>query len=183
MGWNLARVQHFWSKRKNMAKSHHHHHQHHGSPHHHPLTPLLLASFSNYPLTPPQKKKKKPHKSIPQNLHRRFTSFLLGSAWYLPPPSGIWGPGPNHTFQADLYAPLTLPCILVGDSKLGGISTTVCAYEALKAWDGHSWDGGISWFECGKTMEIPTACPPKKHKRSYKNLFTTQKKRVYHMYL
>eukprot|EP00434_Breviolum_minutum_P009190 symbB.v1.2.008097.t1/scaffold503.1/size194688/12 len=46
---------------------------------------------------------------------------------------GPLSPGPNHTFQADLYAPLTLPCILVGDSKLGGISTTVCAYEALKA--------------------------------------------------
>ena len=32
-------------------------------------------------------------------------------------------------------------------------------------------------------MEIQTACPPKKHKRSYKNLFTTQKygriKRIY----
>ena len=32
-------------------------------------------------------------------------------------------------------------------------------------------------------MAIPTACPPKKHKRSYKNLFTTQKKTVYRTYL
>jgi len=46
---------------------------------------------------------------------------------------GPLSPGPNHTFQADIYAPLSLPCVLVGDSKLGGISATVCAYEALVA--------------------------------------------------
>ena len=44
---------------------------------------------------------------------------------------GPLSPGPNHTFQADIYAPLGLPCVLVGDPKLGGISATVCAYEAL----------------------------------------------------
>ena len=44
---------------------------------------------------------------------------------------GPLSPGPNHTFQADIYAPLSLPCVLVGDSKLGGISATICAYEAL----------------------------------------------------
>ena len=44
---------------------------------------------------------------------------------------GPLSPGPSHTSQAEIYAPLRLPCLLVGDSELGGISTTICAYEAL----------------------------------------------------
>lgn len=33
--------------------------------------------------------------------------------------------------QADLYRPLRLPALLVGDSKLGGIGTTISAFESL----------------------------------------------------
>ena len=33
--------------------------------------------------------------------------------------------------QGDLYRPFTLPALLVGDPALGGISTTLTAYEAL----------------------------------------------------
>lgn len=33
--------------------------------------------------------------------------------------------------QSDCWRPLRLPAILVGDSRLGGISTTVSAYETL----------------------------------------------------
>ncbi|KAJ3485058.1 hypothetical protein NLJ89_g11931 [Agrocybe chaxingu] len=45
--------------------------------------------------------------------------------------------GPSHiptlsgTTQADAYRPLFLPTVLIGDSKLGGISTTITAYESL----------------------------------------------------
>ncbi len=35
------------------------------------------------------------------------------------------------TSQADFYRPLRLPTVLVGDAKLGGISTTITAYESL----------------------------------------------------
>ena len=42
---------------------------------------------------------------------------------------GVLSPGPNRTLQADLYRPLRLPVLLVGDAKLGGISTTLSAYE------------------------------------------------------
>lgn len=35
------------------------------------------------------------------------------------------------TSQADSYRPLRLPILLVGDSKLGGISSTVSSYESL----------------------------------------------------
>ncbi|EXJ79212.1 hypothetical protein A1O3_08713 [Capronia epimyces CBS 606.96] len=44
---------------------------------------------------------------------------------------GVLSPAPSGSVQADLYRPLRLPTLLVGDSKLGGISTTVAAFESL----------------------------------------------------
>ena len=44
---------------------------------------------------------------------------------------GPLSPGPSGTLQADLYRPLRLPVLLVGDPKLGGISTTLSALESL----------------------------------------------------
>lgn len=44
---------------------------------------------------------------------------------------GVLSPGPSGSLQADLYRPLRLPTLLVGDSKLGGISTTLSAFESL----------------------------------------------------
>lgn len=40
-------------------------------------------------------------------------------------------PGPSGSVQADLYRPLRLPTLLIGDSKLGGIGTTISAFESL----------------------------------------------------
>ncbi|KAK0667121.1 hypothetical protein QBC41DRAFT_254887 [Cercophora samala] len=45
---------------------------------------------------------------------------------------GVHSPGPSGTTQADLYRPLRLPAILIGDAKLGGISSTIAAFESLK---------------------------------------------------
>ena len=45
---------------------------------------------------------------------------------------GVLSPGPSGTVQADVYRPLRLPVILVGDSKLGGIGTTISAFESLR---------------------------------------------------
>ncbi|OMP84286.1 Bifunctional dethiobiotin synthetase/7,8-diamino-pelargonic acid aminotransferase, mitochondrial [Diplodia seriata] len=45
---------------------------------------------------------------------------------------GVHSPGPSGTSQADLYRPLRLPAILIGDSKLGGISATISAFESLR---------------------------------------------------
>ncbi|KAJ4463327.1 pyridoxal phosphate-dependent transferase [Lentinula edodes] len=53
---------------------------------------------------------------------------------YVETAGGIHSPTPctpNFPTQADAYRPLFLPTILVGDAKLGGISTTIAAYEAL----------------------------------------------------
>lgn len=44
---------------------------------------------------------------------------------------GVLSPSPSGTPQADLYRPLRLPTFLVGDHKLGGIGTTISAWESL----------------------------------------------------
>lgn len=44
---------------------------------------------------------------------------------------GVLSPGPSGSVQADVYRPLRLPALLVGDSKLGGIGTTISAFESL----------------------------------------------------
>ena len=38
---------------------------------------------------------------------------------------------PPGTLQSDLYRPLRLPTVLIGDSALGGISTTLASLESL----------------------------------------------------
>lgn len=45
---------------------------------------------------------------------------------------GVHSPGPSGTSQADLYRPLRMPAILIGDYKLGGISATISAFESLR---------------------------------------------------
>lgn len=44
---------------------------------------------------------------------------------------GVHSPGPRGNSQVDLYRPLRLPVVLVADSKLGGISASISAYESL----------------------------------------------------
>lgn len=44
---------------------------------------------------------------------------------------GVHSPTPAGRSQADAYRPLRLPVVLVGDPRLGGISATVAAFEAL----------------------------------------------------
>ncbi|KAJ9218851.1 hypothetical protein DTO027B5_8972 [Paecilomyces variotii] len=53
---------------------------------------------------------------------------------------GVHSPGPNGNSQADLYRPLRLPVVLVGDSRLGGISSSISAFESLliRGYDVHT---------------------------------------------
>ncbi|KXT16035.1 hypothetical protein AC579_7135 [Pseudocercospora musae] len=44
---------------------------------------------------------------------------------------GVLSPSPSGSSQADLYRPLRLPTFLVGDYNLGGIGTTISAWESL----------------------------------------------------
>ncbi|KAF8656873.1 hypothetical protein AX16_002419 [Volvariella volvacea WC 439] len=46
--------------------------------------------------------------------------------------TGVHSPTPDGTSQVESYRPLFLPTILIGDHRLGGISTTISAYEALR---------------------------------------------------
>ncbi|CAN8106515.1 unnamed protein product [Discula destructiva] len=56
-----------------------------------------------------------------------------GNGWlFLETAGGVHSPTPSGTTQADLYMPLRLPSILVGDSRLGGISQTISAFESLR---------------------------------------------------
>ncbi|KAI0424397.1 bifunctional dethiobiotin synthetase/adenosylmethionine-8-amino-7-oxononanoate aminotransferase [Xylaria sp. FL1042] len=56
-----------------------------------------------------------------------------GPGWlFIETAGGVHSPGPSGTTQADLYAALRCPVVLVGDWKLGGISSTISAFESLK---------------------------------------------------
>lgn len=44
---------------------------------------------------------------------------------------GVLSPSSSGTPQAEVYRPLRLPAILVGDHRLGGIGATISAYEPL----------------------------------------------------
>jgi dethiobiotin synthetase/adenosylmethionine--8-amino-7-oxononanoate aminotransferase len=45
---------------------------------------------------------------------------------------GVLSPVPSKSLQADIYRTIPLPVILVGDCRLGGIATTLSAYESLR---------------------------------------------------
>ncbi|KAH9907927.1 pyridoxal phosphate-dependent transferase [Xylariomycetidae sp. FL2044] len=56
-----------------------------------------------------------------------------GPGWlFIETAGGVHSPAPSGVSQADLYLPLRCPVVLVGDSKLGGISLTISAFESLK---------------------------------------------------
>lgn len=45
---------------------------------------------------------------------------------------GVHSPTPSGSSQADLYRPLRLPVILIADHRLGGISSSISAFESLR---------------------------------------------------
>lgn len=45
---------------------------------------------------------------------------------------GVLSPVPSGTTQADFYRPLRLPVLLIGDHRLGGIGSTISAWESLR---------------------------------------------------
>lgn len=53
------------------------------------------------------------------------------AALYLETAGGVHSPSLYKKSQADFYRPFRLPTVLVADSKLGGISTTLTSYESL----------------------------------------------------
>ncbi|KAJ4155102.1 hypothetical protein LMH87_000367 [Akanthomyces muscarius] len=56
-----------------------------------------------------------------------------GKGWlFMETAGGVHSPSPSGSTQADMYTPLRLPVVLVGDAKLGGISQTIASFEALR---------------------------------------------------
>ncbi|KAH8663289.1 dethiobiotin synthetase [Ilyonectria robusta] len=91
-----------------------------------PASPHSAALVSGKPIPTDHELLAKIHHHISSRAHQ-------GSGWlFLETAGGVHSPGPSRTTQADLYAPLRMPVILVGDSKLGGISQTVSAFESLR---------------------------------------------------
>ncbi|KAK4456716.1 putative Adenosylmethionine-8-amino-7-oxononanoate aminotransferase [Cladorrhinum samala] len=92
-----------------------------------PLSPHLAAQASQ--------KNTPSDREILSGIHEFACSHASRSraGWlFVETAGGVHSPGPSGTTQADLYRPLRLPAILVGDAKLGGISQTISAFESLK---------------------------------------------------
>ncbi|KAI0366307.1 onanonoxo-7-onima-8-eninoihtemlysoneda [Pilatotrama ljubarskyi] len=53
------------------------------------------------------------------------------SHMYVETAGGVHSPTLSGTTQLDAYRPLFLPTVLIGDSRLGGISSTIASYEAM----------------------------------------------------
>ncbi|KAJ7077430.1 PLP-dependent transferase [Mycena belliarum] len=63
---------------------------------------------------------------------RRCASQASGPAhMYVETAGGVHSPTLSGSTQLECYRPLFLPTILIGDSRLGGISATISAYESL----------------------------------------------------
>ncbi|KAJ6489193.1 PLP-dependent transferase [Mycena vitilis] len=63
---------------------------------------------------------------------RRCASRTTSPAhMYVETAGGVHSPTLSGATQLDCYRPLFLPTILIGDSRLGGISATISAYESL----------------------------------------------------
>ncbi|PNS21340.1 Ornithine aminotransferase car2 [Sphaceloma murrayae] len=90
-----------------------------------PVSPHVAARYGSV---------RKDDQTILQSLHdelvregrRGGTHALVETA------GGVLSPAPSGTLQADLYRPLRLPVLLVGDHRLGGIGSTISAWESLK---------------------------------------------------
>ncbi|KAF5003636.1 hypothetical protein FDECE_9842 [Fusarium decemcellulare] len=90
-----------------------------------PCSPHTAAKVSGKPIPSDE--------AVLAKIHEHVSQRVTEAGWmFLETAGGVHSPGPSGTPQADLYAPLRSPVILVGDSKLGGISQTIAAYESLK---------------------------------------------------
>ena len=62
---------------------------------------------------------------------------------------GVMSPGPSGTPQADIYRPMRMPVLLVGDHRLGGIAATISACESLMI-RGYDVDAVVCFDDGGK---------------------------------
>ncbi|PLB41086.1 adenosylmethionine-8-amino-7-oxononanoate aminotransferase [Aspergillus candidus] len=99
-----------------------------------PVSPHIAAKQNNF--TPPR------DDDIVASIHKTLSEWAGNGVDFalVETAGGVHSPGPNGNSQADLYRPLRLPIVLVADSRLGGISSSISAYESLllRGYDVHS---------------------------------------------
>ncbi|KAG6828674.1 hypothetical protein H0H92_007089 [Tricholoma furcatifolium] len=92
-----------------------------------PVSPHLAAQLSNRPAVSDETLVN----AVASYVRRTANSSPLPAHLYVETAGGVHSPTLSGTTQADAYRPLFLPIVLIGDSNLGGISTTISAYESL----------------------------------------------------
>ncbi|EJU04875.1 hypothetical protein DACRYDRAFT_75853 [Dacryopinax primogenitus] len=106
-----------------------------------PVSPHLAAQRSHTIPTDVQ---------LADSIRRDLTSFAsnhTGEAWaFLETAGSPLSPSPSSSLQATALRPLRLPVVLVADPHLGGIGTTLSAYESLVI-RGWSILGVVGWKE------------------------------------
>ncbi|KAF6754470.1 onanonoxo-7-onima-8-eninoihtemlysoneda [Ephemerocybe angulata] len=70
-------------------------------------------------------------KSVAQRIRDHARKSGKAAHMYVETAGGVHSPALSGTTQIDCYRPLFLPIVLIGDSKLGGISSTISAYDSL----------------------------------------------------
>jgi dethiobiotin synthetase/adenosylmethionine--8-amino-7-oxononanoate aminotransferase len=73
------------------------------------------------------------NETIRQCIHEELASYAAkgDGIGLVETAGGVLSPNPHTGLQADLYRPFRLPAVLVGDSRLGGISTSLSSFESL----------------------------------------------------
>ncbi|EIM91031.1 PLP-dependent transferase [Stereum hirsutum FP-91666 SS1] len=98
-----------------------------------PLSPHLAAQMASekagVDLAPPSDETFVT--SVATYIRRCATQSQEASHMYVETAGGVHSPTLSGTTQLDSYRPLFLPTILIGDSRLGGISSTISSYESL----------------------------------------------------
>ncbi|KAG5728390.1 Adenosylmethionine-8-amino-7-oxononanoate aminotransferase [Termitomyces sp. T112] len=93
----------------------------------HPVSPHLAAQLADRPPISDEALVN----AIARSVRRAAAAGLQNAHLYVETAGGVHSPTLSGTTQAEAYRPLFLPAILIGDANLGGISTTIAAYEAL----------------------------------------------------
>ncbi|KAF7789731.1 hypothetical protein EIP86_000677 [Pleurotus ostreatoroseus] len=107
---------------------------------------------------------------------------------YIETAGGVHSPTLSGSTQLDAYRPLLLPTILVGDSRLGGISATISSYESLLL-RGYTvdaillfrdeyyrnWEYLEPYFAERDIVVLAVDAPPEKHYDPVKNFELTDK--------
>ncbi|EPS97264.1 hypothetical protein FOMPIDRAFT_1061893, partial [Fomitopsis schrenkii] len=94
-----------------------------------PVSPHLAARLSNRQADVPSDEVFVT--AVAQHIRHTAQHTHKYAHMYVETAGGINSPTLSGTTQVDAYRPLFLPTVLIGDGKLGGISTTISSYESL----------------------------------------------------